>query len=123
MPAVYRSGNVLVFPTIEDVWGLVANEAILSGLPVLCSKYAGCAEELFPPESIFDPRNRKQFKRKLHEALAGRIAPADPSRLRTTAELAAMLTQALDSSIPGSHHGAAPATFPSCPDAQRKVAP
>ncbi len=123
MPAVYRSGNVLVFPTIEDVWGLVANEAILSGLPVLCSKYAGCAEELFPPESIFDPRNRKQFKRKLHEALAGRIAPADPSRLRTTAELAAMLTQALDSSIPGSLHGAAPATFPSCPDAQRKVAP
>jgi glycosyltransferase involved in cell wall biosynthesis len=123
MPAVYRSGDVLVFPTIEDVWGLVANEAILSGLPVLCSKYAGCAEELFPAESIFDPRDRKQFKRKLREALAGRIAPPEPSRLRTTAELAATLTKALDSSIPGSLRNAAPSAFRPANNVRQKIAP
>jgi len=99
MPAVYRSGDVFVFPTIEDVWGLVANEAILSGLPVLCSMYAGCAEELFPPENTFDPRNPDEFKQKLRAALAGQIAKTDPSRLRTTAQLASSLIQALESSL------------------------
>ena len=84
MPAVYRSGDVLVFPTIEDVWGLVVNEAILSGIPVLCSKYAGCARELLPTENIFDPRNQEEFKEKLRAAIAGQIARPDPSRLRTT---------------------------------------
>jgi glycosyltransferase involved in cell wall biosynthesis len=102
MPAVYRSGDVLVFPTIEDVWGLVANEAILSGVPVLCSKYAGCAEELFPLESAFDPHNPEEFKQKLREAVAGTIAKPDPSRLRTTPQLAGNLLQALDSSLPAS---------------------
>ena len=29
MPGVYRSADVLVFPTMDDVWGLVANEAVL----------------------------------------------------------------------------------------------
>lgn len=123
MPAVYRSGDVLVFPTIEDVWGLVANEAILSGIPVLCSKYAGCAEELFPSENIFDPRDRKQFKRKLREALAGRIAPPEPSRLRTTAELAATLTKALDSSIPALLRSAAPSAFHPANNVRQKIAP
>jgi glycosyltransferase involved in cell wall biosynthesis len=101
MPAVYESGDVLVFPTVEDVWGLVANEAILSGLPVLCSKYAGCALELFPQENIFDPRNPEEFKQKLRAAVAGHIAKPDPSRLRTTAQLASDLIQALESSVLG----------------------
>jgi glycosyltransferase involved in cell wall biosynthesis len=102
MPAVYRSADVLVFPTIEDVWGLVANEAILSGLPVLCSRYAGCAQELLPEENVFDPRNREEFKEKLRAAIDGQISRPDPSRLRTTPELAGRLIQALESSVRGS---------------------
>jgi len=98
---VYRSGDVLVFPTIEDVWGLVANEAILSGIPVLCSQYAGCAEELIPPENIFNPRDQEQFKQKLRAAVGGRIARPDPSRLRTTPQLATKLIQALEASVRG----------------------
>lgn len=101
MPSVYRSGDVLVFPTIEDVWGLVANEAILSGIPVLCSQYAGCAEELIPPENIFNPRDQEQFKQKLRAAVGGRIARPDPSRLRTTPQLATKLIQALEASVRG----------------------
>jgi glycosyltransferase involved in cell wall biosynthesis len=102
MPAVYRSGDVLVVPTIEDVWGLVVNEAILSGVPVLCSKYAGCAGELLPPENVFDPHNQEEFKQKLRTALAGRIAKPEPWRLRTTPQLASDLIQALESSVRGS---------------------
>ena len=99
MPGVYRSGDVLVVPTLEDVWGLVVNEAILSGLPVLCSKYAGCARELLPPENVFDPHNQEEFKEKLRTALAGRIANPEPSRLRTTPQIASDLIQALESSV------------------------
>lgn len=99
MPSVFRSGDVLIFPTLEDVWGLVANEAILSGLPVLCSKYAGCAPELFPPQNIFDPLDPQEFKEKLRAALEGRIAKPDPSRLWPSAQVANILVRAVDASI------------------------
>ena len=101
MPAVYRSADIFVFPTLEDVWGMVANEAVLSGLDVLCSCYAGCAPELFDPQNIFDPRNPEQFKDKLRDALDGLIAPSDPSRLKTTPQLAATLIRALEDGLPG----------------------
>jgi glycosyltransferase involved in cell wall biosynthesis len=105
MPAVYRSADLLVFPTIEDVWGLVVNEAILSGLLVLCSRHAGCAQELLPAENVFDPRNPEEFKEKLRAAIAGRISKPDRSRLRTTPQLAGRLIQALESSVRGSMRG------------------
>jgi glycosyltransferase involved in cell wall biosynthesis len=99
MPSIYRSADVLIFPTLEDVWGLVANEAILSGLPVLCSKYAGCANELFDPDSIFNPQDPKEFSRKLGEAIALRLPSPDTSRLRLTPELARDIVRALEHSI------------------------
>jgi len=55
LPAIYQSADVFIFPTLEDVWGLVVNEALVSGLPVLCSKYAGCARDLVPDIWQFDP--------------------------------------------------------------------
>ena len=96
MPSVYRSADVLIFPTLEDVWGLVANEAVLSGLPVLCSKYAGCARELFDPESIFDPEDSHEFVAKLRKAVAGELPRPAPSRLRSTRELVSELAGALE---------------------------
>src|SRR5215831_6952541 len=87
MPAVYRSADLLVFPTLEDVWGLVANEAILSGVPVLCSKYAGCASELFSPENIFSPDDPEEFVEKLRGGLTGQLSASDRARLRTMPEL------------------------------------
>ena len=99
MLGVYRSADVLVFPTLEDPWGLVANEAILAGVPVLCSKYAGCAEELFSPESIFDPLNPHEFRGKLRVAIAGALPAPDLSRLRTTSQVASALITALENSV------------------------
>jgi glycosyltransferase involved in cell wall biosynthesis len=95
MPSVYRSADVLVFPTLEDPWGLVANEALLAGIPVLCSKYAGCAEELFSSESIFDPLNGEEFVDKLRTAIARQLPSPDLSRLRTTPDVAANLISTL----------------------------
>ena len=95
MLGVYSSADVLVFPTLEDPWGLVASEAMLAGLPVLCSKYAGCAEELFSAESIFDPNDIAEFREKLRLAIAGGLPAPDLSRLRTTAQVASALIAAL----------------------------
>jgi len=100
MPSVYRSADALIFPTLEDVWGLVANEAVLSGLPVLCSKYAGCAEELFGEESIFDPEDPQDFAAKLREAVAGKLPRPEAWRLRSTPRLIADLVYALEKSLP-----------------------
>lgn len=91
MPGVYRSADVLVFPTLEDPWGLVASEAMLAGIPVLCSKYAGCAGELLPDECIFDPEDPAEFQRKLCLAVNGQLPPPDLARLKTSAQVARVL--------------------------------
>ncbi|MDB5729639.1 MAG: glycosyltransferase family 4 protein, partial [Noviherbaspirillum sp.] len=46
LPALYRSAMIFLFPTLADVWGVVANEACAAGLPVLVSPHAGVADEL-----------------------------------------------------------------------------
>ena len=98
MPSVYRSADVLIFPTLEDPWGLVASEAILAGIPVLCSKYAGCAIELFSSESIFDPENHAEFVSKLRQAVTGGLPAPDATRVRTTPGIAAELINAIQKS-------------------------
>jgi glycosyltransferase involved in cell wall biosynthesis len=95
MPGFYRSADVLIFPTMTDVWGLVANEAILSGVPVLCSKYAGCAPELFDGESIFDPANEKEFVEALRRAVAGQLPRTNKARLRSSAVVGDAIANAI----------------------------
>lgn len=46
MPEVYAKEDVLVLPTFADTWGLVVNEAMAAGLPVLGSLYSQAVEEL-----------------------------------------------------------------------------
>lgn len=96
MPSVYRCADLVVFPTLEDVWGLVANEAVLSGVPVLCSRYAGCAPELFTSENIFSPEDLGEFSQKLRDAICGRLSKPDPNRLKTTRQVAAEVVQELN---------------------------
>jgi glycosyltransferase involved in cell wall biosynthesis len=100
MPSVYRSADVLVLPTLEDVWGLVVNEAILSDLPVLCSKFAGCAYELLAPENIFSPEDLNEFSQKLGAAISGRLSKTDPGRLKTTEQLGRELVQEINRFLP-----------------------
>lgn len=98
MPSVYRSGDVLILPTLSDVWGLVANEAVLSGIPVLCSKYAGCARELFTEESVFDPEDADDFVEKLRNAVLGRLPKPDRTRIKTTPEIVNRMVFAIEES-------------------------
>jgi glycosyltransferase involved in cell wall biosynthesis len=46
MPAWYSGAACLVLPSISEPWGLVVNEAMASGLPVIVSDRCGCADDL-----------------------------------------------------------------------------
>ncbi len=91
VPTLYRSADVLVFPTLDDVWGLVVNEALWSGLPALVSIYAGCAMELVPSSSTFDPLNPSEFAAKLRLAVTGHLPPPDITRLKRIDEVSSLI--------------------------------
>lgn len=46
LPFIYGSAKILLFPTKNDPWGVVANEACAVGLPVITCENAGAANEL-----------------------------------------------------------------------------
>jgi glycosyltransferase involved in cell wall biosynthesis len=46
LPRWYGSGGILLFPSLGDEWGLVVNEALAAGVPVMGSAYSGAVEEL-----------------------------------------------------------------------------
>jgi glycosyltransferase involved in cell wall biosynthesis len=46
LAAYYALAEMLVLPTYADTWGLVVNEAMACGLPVILSRAAGCAADL-----------------------------------------------------------------------------
>ena len=47
LSAVYHACDLLCLPSREgETWGLVVNEALLHGLPVVASEAVGCAPDL-----------------------------------------------------------------------------
>ncbi|MGB3649802.1 MAG: glycosyltransferase family 4 protein [Rivularia sp. (in: cyanobacteria)] len=46
LPQYYGIADIFVFPTRSDPWGLVLNEAMAAGLPIICSDAAGAAPDL-----------------------------------------------------------------------------
>jgi glycosyltransferase involved in cell wall biosynthesis len=67
IPNIYGISDVLVLPSKEEVWGLVVNEAMASGLPVIVSRKVGSVKDLvinqkngftFNPDSATDLSNK-----------------------------------------------------------------
>lgn len=46
LPGIYAQCGILAFPTLADEWGLIVNEAMAAGLPILGSVYSQAVEEL-----------------------------------------------------------------------------
>ncbi|WP_244437756.1 glycosyltransferase family 4 protein [Hyphomicrobium denitrificans] len=70
LPALYASADALVFPSLSETWGLVVNEAMAAGLPVLVSKGVGCHPDLVQEGingRVFDPANTAQLATLLYE--------------------------------------------------------
>jgi glycosyltransferase involved in cell wall biosynthesis len=62
--SAYKAADMLVLPSHSESWGLVVNEAMAAGLPVIVTDRVGCADDL------------------VHEGITGLIVPADaPAQL------------------------------------------
>jgi glycosyltransferase involved in cell wall biosynthesis len=46
LPQYYKSAKLFLFPTLQDPWGVVANEAMAAGTPVITCDNAGVANDL-----------------------------------------------------------------------------
>jgi glycosyltransferase involved in cell wall biosynthesis len=60
--------DVLVLPSDSEPWGLVVNEAMICGLPVLVSAPSGCVEDLVRTGQngfTFDPRQKQDLVAKM----------------------------------------------------------
>ncbi|MEG4352828.1 glycosyltransferase family 4 protein [Microcoleus sp. LAD1_D3] len=65
--AYFQQADIFVFPTFEDVWGMVVPEAMVFGKPVLCSNGAASCELIMSGENgyIFDPSSAKELADKM----------------------------------------------------------
>ena len=64
LPSLYGGASCFILPSISEPWGLVVNEAMAAGLPVLISNNCGCVPELCQSGLngySFDPVNEKDL--------------------------------------------------------------
>jgi glycosyltransferase involved in cell wall biosynthesis len=69
----FAQAGILVLPTLEDTWGLVVNEALAAGLPVLGSPYSQAVNELVQDNVngwIFQPDNSESMQDALSRVFA-----------------------------------------------------
>jgi 1,2-diacylglycerol 3-alpha-glucosyltransferase len=68
LPVYYALANAFVHASTTEQWGLVVNEAVASGLPVIVSNRCGCAPELVNDNGVtFDPTNEDELATRLLE--------------------------------------------------------
>jgi glycosyltransferase involved in cell wall biosynthesis len=73
MPAVYSQADIFILPTLADSWGLVVNEAMAAGLPVLGSCRSQAVEELVKDGEtgwLFNPDDPRDVDSALDRALS-----------------------------------------------------
>ena len=80
LPAYFGLASAFVHASTTEQWGLVVNEAMASGLPVLVSNRCGCAADLVSPSVNgfqFDPGNTDELAQLLLKISAGNFPLAD----------------------------------------------
>jgi len=90
LPDIYASAGVFVLPTLAETWGVVVNEALAAGLPVLGSVYAQAVEELIQEDYngwIFRPDNAADSYRAVDRVMNTSVA--DLERMRANARAVA----------------------------------
>lgn len=68
----FSASDILIMPSLSEVWGLVLNEALASGLFCLSSKYAGATFDLIYDDKngyIIDSNNIDDITQKLNSSM------------------------------------------------------
>lgn len=68
VPDYLAQSDVLILPSTSEPWGLVVNEAMICGMPVIVSDKCGCAPDLVIDNEngyTFDPKNQSSLEEKL----------------------------------------------------------
>jgi 1,2-diacylglycerol 3-alpha-glucosyltransferase len=81
LPAYYARAGAFIHASTTEQWGLVVNEAMASGLPVLVSNRCGCARDLVQAGVngfTFDPYNVEQLAQLMLKISA--MHPSSPPR-------------------------------------------
>ncbi|OJV81854.1 MAG: hypothetical protein BGO34_08755 [Bacteroidia bacterium 44-10] len=64
----YACASGFVLPSLSETFGAVVNEALIFGLTVLCSRYAGASSLIHPGNGIlFNPSNSSDTREKLQQ--------------------------------------------------------
>jgi glycosyltransferase involved in cell wall biosynthesis len=81
LPVYYALAKAFVHPSTTEQWGLVVNEAIASGLPVIVSERCGCVPELIGDNGFtFDPLSEDALTARLLDMAS--LSDYDLERLR-----------------------------------------
>lgn len=80
----YLESDLLVLPSKEEVWGLVINEALACGVPVIVSSKCGCATDLVRDGfngCIYNLEDTGDLSETLREAFQNRNKFAEPDAI------------------------------------------
>ncbi len=72
LAAFYHQADIFAFPSMLDEWGVVVNEALIAGVPVLGSIYSQASVELISDAAngwLFDPKSDAGIYASLQRAL------------------------------------------------------
>lgn len=66
---IYQKNDVFILPSISESWGLVVEEALNNGMPVLVSDRVGCASEIVNETNglIFKSNSESDLKDKIRQ--------------------------------------------------------
>lgn len=70
LPNYYQNSDVFILPSISETWGLVVEEALNNGVPVMLSHMVGAADDLVIKDKtgvVFQSNNIEDFECKLRE--------------------------------------------------------
>lgn len=70
LSSYYQRSDVFILPSLTETWGLVVEEALNNGLPVMSSNMVGSADDLIRSKNtgvVFDVNNVEDFESKLKD--------------------------------------------------------
>ncbi|MEZ0539179.1 glycosyltransferase family 4 protein [Fibrella arboris] len=94
VPRFLALADVLVLPSQSEPWGLVVNEAMACGMPVLVSDHCGCVDDLIQDGQNgyrFDPSQTSQLTDRI-----GQLISAPDARLQEMGHESARIIEAFN---------------------------